>query len=369
MAIARSSVTPRKSEPHTSGATVRRKTLTPKRGLVERSWYVIDADGEVVGRLATEVARLLQGKHKTFYTPNVDTGDGVIVINASKVRFTGNKLGQKKVRSHSGFPGGLRERSLAGEHRGDPTKTIERAVRGMLPRTKLASQQFRHLRVYAGTEHEHGAQNPTRYQLRSGVGIHPQPTETWNSVGWSAEPSTAVETPEVAPVMSYAVSSDSTAGTSYETENGDFFATFDSERESSYGWHTIRSVREGLRICLAAAADAGRLGAMGEGGPAIGYYDEGELHVRHDLNYEELERAIDDWIPESGVKLARLETEFDTFVWEASSPLQNGQNSTSLAIISDSLPPKLLQHVWYQTSSSDKELERQLIQTSKHLHE
>ena len=83
----------------------------------------------------------------------------------------------------------------------------------------------------------------------------------------------------------------------------------------------------------------------------------------------ELERAIDDWIPESGVKLARLETEFDTFVWEASSPLQNGQNSTSLAIISDSLPPKLLQHVWYQTSSSDKELERQLIQTSKHLHE
>ena len=135
-------------------------TYVATKDSIERKWLVIDAEGMVLGRLATEVARLLRGKHKPTYTPFLDTGDNVIVINASKVILTGNKLDDKKYRHHSGFPGGLKEVDYRTMMAKNPEKAVELAVKGMLPKNTLGRQMFRKLHVYAGPEHEQAAQKP-----------------------------------------------------------------------------------------------------------------------------------------------------------------------------------------------------------------
>jgi large subunit ribosomal protein L13 len=137
-----------------------------KPNQVERKWVVVDAADQTLGRLATEVATLLRGKHKPEFTPHVDTGDFVIVINASKVRLTGKKDTDKTYYRHSGWPGGLKSIS-AGELRAKrPDRMIELAVRGMLPKNKLGRQQLKKLKVYAGSEHPHQAQQPEKWELR-----------------------------------------------------------------------------------------------------------------------------------------------------------------------------------------------------------
>jgi len=136
------------------------KTYTAKPREIEQDWKLVDADGQTLGRLATEIADVLRGKHKPVYTPHVDTGDFVVVVNAEKVRVTGKKLEQKIYYRHSGYPGGLRQRTLAEQLERRPEEVIRRAVRGMLPKNKLAAAQLRKLKVYAGPEHPHAAQNP-----------------------------------------------------------------------------------------------------------------------------------------------------------------------------------------------------------------
>jgi large subunit ribosomal protein L13 len=132
---------------------------------VNQQWFVVDAEGKVLGRLASEVANLLRGKHKPIFTPHIDCGDHVIVINAEKIKVSGKKELQKQYRHHSGFPHGFKEesfRSLIGRR---PTVVIEKAVRGMLPHTRLGDRQFTKLNVYAGKDHPHEAQQPKPYQL------------------------------------------------------------------------------------------------------------------------------------------------------------------------------------------------------------
>ena len=141
------------------------RTYTPKPGEVERAWHVIDADGVVLGRLATQCARLLRGKHKPVFTPHVDTGDFVIVVNASKVALTGQKREQKVEHRHSGYPGGLKEESLQALMARKPEIVIERAVKGMLPQNRLGRAMFKKLHVYRGAEHRHQAQQPTAAEL------------------------------------------------------------------------------------------------------------------------------------------------------------------------------------------------------------
>jgi large subunit ribosomal protein L13 len=136
------------------------KTWNAKKETVERRWYVVDADGQTLGRLATRIADTLRGKRKPEYTPHVDTGDFVVVVNAEKIAVTGAKLQQKLYRRHSGYPGGLRTRTLAEQLDRRPTEVIRSAVKGMLPRNRLARQQLTKLKVYAGPEHPHAAQNP-----------------------------------------------------------------------------------------------------------------------------------------------------------------------------------------------------------------
>ena len=136
------------------------KTYSAKPREIEQAWRLVDADGRTLGRLATEIADVLRGKHKPVYTPHVDTGDFVVVVNAEKVRVTGKKLEQKIYYRHSGYPGGLRQRTLAEQLERRPEEVIRRAVRGMLPKNKLAAAQLRKLKVYAGPEHPHAAQNP-----------------------------------------------------------------------------------------------------------------------------------------------------------------------------------------------------------------
>lgn len=133
---------------------------------VERKWYVIDAEGERLGRLASEVATLLRGKHKPTYTPHVDTGDHVIVINAEKIELTGNKLTDKIYRRHSGYPGGLKERTAGEMLDRQPEKVIEIAVKGMLPKGSLGRKMFKKLHVYSGPEHNNQAQQPEVYELK-----------------------------------------------------------------------------------------------------------------------------------------------------------------------------------------------------------
>jgi large subunit ribosomal protein L13 len=133
---------------------------------VERKWHVIDAEGQTLGRLATEIARLLRGKNKPQYTPHVDTGDFVVVVNAEKVVVTGKKAEQKVYYRHTGYPGGLRETSYETMLERKPTEILRKAVRGMMPRTRLGRQQFRKLKIYAGPEHPHEAQAPELYEVR-----------------------------------------------------------------------------------------------------------------------------------------------------------------------------------------------------------
>lgn len=141
------------------------KSYIAKPNEVERKWYVIDAEGKVLGRLASEIASILRGKNKPIYTPHVDTGDFVIVINADKVVLTGKKLEQKYYRYHTGYPGGLREISYERMMNEKPEKVIQQAVKGMLPKNSLGRQMFRKLKVYRGPEHKNEAQKPEVYEF------------------------------------------------------------------------------------------------------------------------------------------------------------------------------------------------------------
>ena len=136
------------------------KTYSAKPGEVTREWYLVDAEGKTLGRLATQIADTLRGKLKPQYTPHVDTGDFVIVVNAEKIQVTGNKLDQKRYYRHSGYPGGLRSRTLREQLERRPTEVLRVAVKGMLPKNRLARQQITKLKIYAGPEHPHEAQNP-----------------------------------------------------------------------------------------------------------------------------------------------------------------------------------------------------------------
>jgi large subunit ribosomal protein L13 len=131
------------------------KTFSPKGSEITREWHVIDASGVPLGRLASQVAQLLRGKHKPTFAPHLDSGDHVIVVNAAKIALTGAKIDQKKYYSHSGYPGGFKARPVRVELEKRPERVIERAVRGMVPHTALGKQQLRHLRVYAGPTHPH----------------------------------------------------------------------------------------------------------------------------------------------------------------------------------------------------------------------
>lgn len=142
------------------------KTLSAKPHMVEHSWRVIDADGLVLGRLASEVAARLRGKDKAYFTPHVDTGDHIIVINAEKVRVTGRKRKQKVYSHHTGYIGNMKSITFEQQIRKDPTKVIERAVQGMLPKNPLGRAMFRKLKVYAGPTHAHLAQKPQMTKLR-----------------------------------------------------------------------------------------------------------------------------------------------------------------------------------------------------------
>jgi large subunit ribosomal protein L13 len=137
------------------------KTYAVKASEIDRGWWLIDATDQPLGRLATRVATLLSGKHKPTWSPHLDTGDHVIVINAARVKVTGNKLSQKRYYRHSNYPGGLREESLADLLARKPERVIESAVKGMLPSNRLGRAMYRKLRVYAGAEHPHQAQGPT----------------------------------------------------------------------------------------------------------------------------------------------------------------------------------------------------------------
>jgi large subunit ribosomal protein L13 len=141
------------------------RTYTPKPGDLQHTWYVIDATDVVLGRLATHVATLLRGKHKATFAPHVDGGDFVIVINAEKVALTGNKREQKIAYNHSGFPGGLRAVSYSDLLEKNPERAVEKAVRGMLPKTTLGRNQLAKLKIYRGAEHPHAAQQPQPFEI------------------------------------------------------------------------------------------------------------------------------------------------------------------------------------------------------------
>jgi large subunit ribosomal protein L13 len=143
------------------------KTYTAKPGEIARDWYVVDAEGQILGRLATQIADTLRGKGKPQYTPHVDTGDFVVVVNAEKITVTGQKLDQKRYYRHSGYPGGIRSRTLREQLDRRPTEVLRKAVKGMLPRNRLARQQLTKLKIYAGPEHPHAAQSPKPLEVRS----------------------------------------------------------------------------------------------------------------------------------------------------------------------------------------------------------
>jgi large subunit ribosomal protein L13 len=141
------------------------KTYSAKPGEITRDWYLVDAEGKTLGRIATQIADRLRGKGKTVFTPHVDTGDFVVVINAEKIAVTGKKLEQKMYYKHSGYPGGLRERTLREQLDRQPTEVLRKAVKGMLPRNKLGRAQLTKLKIYAGPEHPHEAQEPTTLEV------------------------------------------------------------------------------------------------------------------------------------------------------------------------------------------------------------
>ena len=141
------------------------RTFTQKQAEIERDWYVVDAEGETLGRLASRIAPILKGKHKPIYTPHLDCGDFVIVVNAEKVRVTGRKLDQKFYHRHSGYPGGLRSISLRNQLDKHPERVLQAAIRGMLPKNKLGRRMIKKLTVYAGEAHPHEAQQPKPLEL------------------------------------------------------------------------------------------------------------------------------------------------------------------------------------------------------------
>ena len=141
------------------------KTFNAKPSEIERDWYVVDAEGQTLGRLAVRIVDTLRGKNKPTFTPHVDTGDFVVVINAGKVAVTGKKLDDKFYYSHSGYPGGLRKRTMREQLNRRPTEVLRKAVKGMLPRNRLGRAQIRKLKIYAGAEHPHGAQKPKQLKL------------------------------------------------------------------------------------------------------------------------------------------------------------------------------------------------------------
>ncbi|MDQ3507412.1 MAG: 50S ribosomal protein L13 [Actinomycetota bacterium] len=141
------------------------KSYMARPNEVERKWYVVDAQGQTLGRLATEIAMILRGKKKAVYTPHVDVGDFVVVVNAGKVAVSGKKAEQKMYRRHTGYPGGLREMNYEEMRDKKPTDIVRKAVKGMLPRTRLARQQMKKLKVYAEPEHPHSAQTPETYEV------------------------------------------------------------------------------------------------------------------------------------------------------------------------------------------------------------
>jgi large subunit ribosomal protein L13 len=141
------------------------KTFVPKRNEIERKWWLIDADGKILGRLATEISILLQGKRNPEFVKFMDSGDFVVVINAEKVKVTGKKLEQKKYYSHSGYPGGIRERTLKELLEKNPEDVLRKAVRGMIPKNKLGRAMYKKLKVYTGPDHPHEAQKPQEYQI------------------------------------------------------------------------------------------------------------------------------------------------------------------------------------------------------------
>jgi large subunit ribosomal protein L13 len=140
-------------------------TQVAKKSEVKKNWYIVDLDGKVLGRAATEIARVLRGKHKAIYSPSVDTGDFVVVVNAEKVKLTGNKLAAKMYYRHSGYPGGLRQANAAQMLEKKPEDLIKKAVKGMLPKNKLGRDMFRKLKVYTGSEHPHAAQQPLELNI------------------------------------------------------------------------------------------------------------------------------------------------------------------------------------------------------------
>ena len=142
-----------------------KRTYVTKPEDIQRDWYVVDASGQTLGRLASEVAQIVRGKHKPIYSPSIDAGDYVIVVNAEKVRVTGRKLDQKMYYRHSGYPGGLKQKSLRRMLEERPTQVIEHAVRGMLPKNRLGRKMIRKLKVYAGSSHPHEAQQPEPLEL------------------------------------------------------------------------------------------------------------------------------------------------------------------------------------------------------------
>ncbi len=145
--------------------TLSYKTKSQRKEDVKRDWYIIDADGEVVGRLASRIATVLRGKHKPEYTPHVDTGDYIIVVNAEKIRFTGNKLRDKEYQTYTGYPGGLKKRSAKEMFEKKPVAVLEKAVIGMLPKNRLGRKMFTKLFVYEGPNHKHEAQKPKEFKF------------------------------------------------------------------------------------------------------------------------------------------------------------------------------------------------------------
>ncbi len=145
------------------------RTFTPKPADIDRVWYEVDADGAVLGRLASEVARILRGKHKPIFAPHVDTGDHVIVVNAAKVQMTSGKADQKLYYRHSGYPGGLRSRTYRYLLDNEPEQTVRRAVKGMLPRGPLGAMMLKKLKVHAGPTHPHSAQRPSALRVDKSV--------------------------------------------------------------------------------------------------------------------------------------------------------------------------------------------------------
>jgi large subunit ribosomal protein L13 len=139
--------------------------VTAQQAALSGRWHIIDADGQVLGRIATRAARLLQGKHKAIYTPFIDTGDHVVIVNAAKVKLTGRKEDQKIYRQHSGYEGGLREERARLVRARKPQKLVEDAVHGMLPKTTLGAAMYRKLKVYAGPDHPHAAQKPSKFEV------------------------------------------------------------------------------------------------------------------------------------------------------------------------------------------------------------